>query len=95
MELSRMIDHTNLKASSTKEQIIKLINEAKDYHFASVCVNPTWVELASQELTGTDVKVCTVIGFPLGANTKQTKTAGGQSPHGRLRSERTKSVAPQ
>ena len=73
MELSKMIDHTNLKASSTKEQIIKLINEAKDYHFASVCVNPTWVELASQELKGTDVKVCTVIGFPLGANTKETK----------------------
>ena len=46
MELSKMIDHTNLKASSTKEQILKLINEAKDYHFASVCVNPTWVELS-------------------------------------------------
>ena len=47
MELSKMIDHTNLKASSKKEQdILKLIKEAKDYHFASVCVNPTWVELS-------------------------------------------------
>ena len=73
MELSKMIDHTNLKASSKKEDILKLIKEAKDYHFASVCVNPTWVELASQELNGTDVKVCTVIGFPLGASTKETK----------------------
>jgi len=70
MGLSKMIDHTNLKASSKKEDILKLIKEAKDYHFASVCVNPTWVELASQELNGTDVKVCTVIGFPLGATFK-------------------------
>lgn len=73
MELARMIDHTDLKANTTKEAILKLTKEAKEYHFASVCVNPTWVELASRELKGTDVKVCTVIGFPLGANTKETK----------------------
>lgn len=73
MDLAKMIDHTNLKASAVKEDILKLTKEAKDYHFASVCVNPTWVELAAQELKGTDVKVCTVIGFPLGATTKEVK----------------------
>ena len=73
MDLAKMIDHTNLKASTVKEEILKLTKEAKDYQFASVCVNPTWVELAAQELRGTDVKVCTVIGFPLGANTKEVK----------------------
>ena len=73
MDLAKMIDHTNLKASTVKEEILKLTKEAKDYQFASVCVNPTWVELAAQELKGTDVKVCTVIGFPLGANTKEVK----------------------
>lgn len=73
MTINRMIDHTNLKPDTTKENIMQLINEAKEYHFASVCVNPAWVELAAGELKGTDVKVCTVIGFPLGANTKETK----------------------
>jgi len=73
MDLAKMIDHTNLKASTVKEEILRLTKEAKEYQFASVCVNPTWVELAAQELKGTDVKVCTVIGFPLGANTKEVK----------------------
>ena len=73
MDLAKMIDHTNLKASTVKEDILKLTKEARDYQFASVCVNPTWVELAAQELKGTNVKVCTVIGFPLGANTKEVK----------------------
>lgn len=73
MTLNQMIDHTNLKPEAKREDIIKLISEAKEYHFASVCVNPTWVELAAKELKGTDVKVCTVIGFPLGANTMETK----------------------
>lgn len=73
MTINRMIDHTNLKPDTRKENIMQLINEAKEYHFASVCVNPVWVELAAGELKGTDVKVCTVIGFPLGANTKETK----------------------
>jgi deoxyribose-phosphate aldolase len=68
-----MIDHTLLKPETTKEQIEKLCNEAKEYNFASVCVNPTWVKYASELLQGTEVKVCTVIGFPLGANTPETK----------------------
>ncbi|RAK22439.1 deoxyribose-phosphate aldolase [Anoxybacillus vitaminiphilus] len=71
--IAKMIDHTLLKADTTKEQIVKLCEEAKQYHFASVCVNPTWVATAAELLKGTDVKVCTVIGFPLGANTPETK----------------------
>ena len=73
MSINQMIDHTNLKPDTTEESIRQLIKEAKEYHFASVCVNPTWVSLAANELKGTDVKVCTVIGFPLGANTQETK----------------------
>jgi deoxyribose-phosphate aldolase len=71
--IAKMIDHTLLKANTTKEQIVKLCEEAKQYNFASVCVNPTWVATAAELLKGTDVKVCTVIGFPLGANTPETK----------------------
>lgn len=71
--VAAMIDHTLLKADAKKEQIETLCQEAKEYTFASVCVNPTWVNLASQLLEGTPVKVCTVIGFPLGANTPETK----------------------
>lgn len=73
MELNRYIDHTLLKQDATKEQILKLVEEAKYYEFASVCVNPTWVSLAARELSESVVKVCTVIGFPLGANTPATK----------------------
>lgn len=68
-----MIDHTLLKADATKEQIVTLCEEAKQYTFASVCVNPTWVKAASELLNRTEVKVCTVIGFPLGASTSATK----------------------
>lgn len=68
-----MIDHTALKADTTKEQIVKLCNEAKEYGFFSVCINPTWVKTAANELQGSEVKVCTVIGFPLGASTSETK----------------------
>ena len=68
-----MIDHTLLKPEATKEQIEKLCAEAKEYLFASVCVNPTWVKTSAELLTGTPVKVCTVIGFPLGASTPETK----------------------
>ncbi|MEH7072510.1 deoxyribose-phosphate aldolase [Neobacillus drentensis] len=69
-----MIDHTLLKADATKEEILKLVEEAKEYLFASVCVNPTWVSTAAKLLTNTpEVKVCTVIGFPLGATTPETK----------------------
>lgn len=73
MNIAKMIDHTLLKPETTKNQIIKLTEEAKKYNFASVCVNPTWVKLASEQLKGSEVKVCTVIGFPLGANTTETK----------------------
>lgn len=73
MNINKLIDHTALKPNTSKESILKLIAEAKTYDFASVCVNPCWVELAHQELKNTDVKVCTVIGFPLGANTTEVK----------------------
>lgn len=73
MKLNKYIDHTLLKADASQEQIETLIEEAKKYDFASVCVNPTWVSFAAQVLKGTDVKVCTVIGFPLGANTPELK----------------------
>lgn len=73
-QLGRMIDHTLLKANATEAEIVKLVEEAKTYRFASVCVNPTWVKKAAEMLKDTpDVKVCTVIGFPLGANTKEVK----------------------
>lgn len=67
MKLNKYIDHTLLKANATKEQIVKLCREAREYDFASVCVNSCWVATCKKELEGTDVKVCTVIGFPLGA----------------------------
>ena len=71
--INTYIDHTLLKPESTQEQIKQLTDEAKAYHFASVCVNPTWVAYAKEQLKDSDVKVCTVIGFPLGATTSQTK----------------------
>lgn len=71
--IASYIDHTLLKAEATKEQIEQLCAEAAQYGFASVCVNPAWVETASKELQGSSVKVCTVIGFPLGASTSETK----------------------
>lgn len=73
MNLNKYIDHTLLKPESTKEQILTLCQEAKENDFASVCVNPTWVKTASEALKDSDVMVCTVIGFPLGANTSATK----------------------
>ena len=73
MNYSKFIDHTNLKQDATKKDIIKLCEEAKQYDFASVCVNPSWVPLCAKELSGTDVKVCTVIGFPLGETTSGAK----------------------
>ena len=71
--VAKLIDHTALKADITKEQILKLCAEAKEYVFASVCVNPTWVQTATEQLKGTEVRVCTVVGFPLGATTPETK----------------------
>jgi deoxyribose-phosphate aldolase len=73
MKINKLIDHTYLKAFGTSKEINELLKEAKEHDFKSVCVNPTWVEHATKELTGTDVLVCTVIGFPLGANTTETK----------------------
>ncbi|WP_449463092.1 deoxyribose-phosphate aldolase [Streptococcus suis] len=73
MKLNKYIDHTILKPETTQEQVEKILAEAKEYGFASVCVNPTWVALAAESLKDSDVKVCTVIGFPLGANTPAVK----------------------
>ena len=74
MKLNKYIDHTLLKQDATVEQINRLLSEAKDYDFASVCVNPCWVAHAKSGLETTDVKVCTVVGFPLGATTSAVKS---------------------
>lgn len=71
--LAKYIDHTLLKADATEAQVKILCEEALEHNFASVCVNPSNVALSSELLKGSDVKVCTVIGFPLGANTKEVK----------------------
>lgn len=73
MKLEKYIDHTILKADATSDMVKKLCAEAREYGFASVCVNPCFASLVSKELEGTDVKTCVVIGFPLGANTKEVK----------------------
>ena len=73
MSVNSYIDHTLLKADANEEQIHALIDEAKEYQFASVCVNPTWVKTAANALKDSPVKVCTVIGFPLGASTTTVK----------------------
>ena len=75
MKLNKMVDHTILKAFAQEEHIEKLCAEAKQYDFASVCINPYNIPQAKKLLEGTDVKVCTVIGFPLGANTTKIKVA--------------------
>ena len=72
-DIYKIIDHTLLKQDATSEEIKNLCKEALEYNFASVCVNPTNVELAAKILNGSLVKVCTVIGFPLGANTTKIK----------------------
>lgn len=73
MELAKYIDHTLLKPDATNAQIKQLCEEADAHKFFSVCINPTHVKLASQLLTNSSVKVCTVIGFPLGANSSSVK----------------------
>ena len=73
MKYNKLIDHTLLKPEATPEQIVKLCEEAKEFDFMSVCVNPAYVPLAAQCLKGSGVKVCTVIGFPLGMNLTKTK----------------------
>ena len=70
---NKLIDHTLLKANATKGDITKLCDEAMQYDFASVSVNPVWVSYCAEYLKESDVRVCTVIGFPLGANTSQVK----------------------
>lgn len=73
MQLSKYIDHTLLKADASKQAIINLCNEAKEYNFKSVCVNTCNIELCKKQLEGSDVLVCCVIGFPLGAMTTAAK----------------------
>ena len=73
MNLNKYIDHTVLKADTPKAKVQQIIDEAIQYDFMSVCINPTWVSFAAEKLAATDVKVCTVIGFPLGANTSTVK----------------------
>lgn len=74
-ELARYIDHTALKPEATPAQIQQLCREALELHFATVCVNPVYVPMATSYLAGSDVKVCAVVGFPLGANTTEMKVA--------------------
>ncbi|SHG92280.1 deoxyribose-phosphate aldolase [Tepidibacter thalassicus] len=73
MNLAKYIDHTVLKAQTTEADVKRVCKEAKEYGFFSVCINPAYIELAKEELKDSDVKVCTVIGFPLGANTSEVK----------------------
>lgn len=74
-QTARLIDHTILKPEATGQDVQRICAEARQYGFASVCVNPYWTRLVASELAGTSVKVCTVVGFPLGANTTATKAA--------------------
>ena len=78
MKYNKLIDHTLLKQDATPEQILKLCEEAKEHDFMSVCVNPAYVPLAAEALKCSDVKVCTVIGFPLGMNLTRTKVEEAQ-----------------
>jgi deoxyribose-phosphate aldolase len=73
IDLAKYIDHTLLRPDVTGDEIDVLSDEAMEYGFASVCINPTWVKRAAERLRGSDVKVCTVIGFPLGATTSSIK----------------------
>lgn len=75
MDLTKYIDHTLLKPGATKDQVDQVIQEALDYHFYSVVVNPYWVSRVYQAVKGSNVKTTTVIGFPLGANTTKIKVA--------------------
>ncbi|MHB2149382.1 deoxyribose-phosphate aldolase [Calditrichota bacterium LG25] len=72
-ELARWIDHTILKPDATRQEIEKICDEAIEFGFASVCVNPTWVPLVYKKLRGHSPKVCTVVGFPLGATFPEVK----------------------
>jgi deoxyribose-phosphate aldolase len=71
--IARLIDHTLLRPEATRADILQLCREAREYNFASVCLNAYWVPLAAPELAGSEVKVCTVVGFPLGATSTEAK----------------------
>jgi deoxyribose-phosphate aldolase len=71
--VARLIDHTLLRPDASRDEIVRVCGEARKYGFASVCINPYWVGLAARELSGSAVKVCTVVGFPLGATTTESK----------------------
>jgi len=73
--IASLIDHTILKPDATRADIVKICREARQYNFASVCVNPYWAPLVKAELNGSPVKVCTVVGFPLGATSTEAKVA--------------------
>ena len=73
--IAGLIDHTLLRADATRDDIVKICREARKYSFASVCINPYWVPLAAAELAASSVKVCTVVGFPLGATSTEAKVA--------------------
>ncbi len=75
----KLFDHTLLKADASKEQIVKLCSEARQYGFTSVCVNSCYTALASEQLAGSDVKVCTVVGFPLGQMSTKAKAFEAQT----------------
>ena len=77
--IAALIDHTLLKPEATRDDIRRLCREARQYGFASVCINPYWVSLAAAELRGSPVKICTVVGFPLGANTTAVKVAEAEA----------------
>ena len=74
-EIAKIIDHTNLKANATADDIRRTCQEAKTYRFRGVCINPRWIKLAKQELKGTDIKVVTVIDWPVGASTTEARVA--------------------
>jgi deoxyribose-phosphate aldolase len=73
--IAALIDHTILKPEATRDDVVKVCREARQYNFASVCVNPYWVHLVKSELAGSPVRVCTVVGFPLGATSSESKAA--------------------
>lgn len=73
--IARTIDHTLLRPDATRDDILQLCREARQYNFASVCLNPYWVPVAAAELVGAEIKVCTVVGFPLGATSTESKVA--------------------
>jgi deoxyribose-phosphate aldolase len=78
-EIASLIDHTILKPDATRDDILRVCREAREYEFASVCVNPYWVPLVASQLEGSPVKVCSVVGFPLGASTTEAKVCETES----------------